>query len=398
MKKVLSIILAVALFLLCSCGNDKNTSSKKDTKKVTSNTAESVEPSEDSSEQDSEYEDGSSNPSSSSSKNSTAKTSSKRTASAKTLPSGTNSNYYTVYPKVDHPGVVGLDAVYQMVVKSDSGYETEDSLIISVSNSNVKVNGLEITVPYSVRSGYEKVKFTVKNKTNPGLSGTYTFHFKQFSKTPTLYDDFDYDTGLWSTGFYGGTRTGQLINSNMVFSANVGDPSTVLSTQGKFAQSYGCFSSRIKMPEKGSVNAAFWLCTYEPYVKNPSNLNDSGGEIDIVEFWPASKTWAATVHWFGWSDYHKESTQRIKIDFNYTDYNIYSIVWTPSAIYWYINEKLYRAYEGEGVTAGSSAMTVLLQLSPYYKDNEIIGKYNPDDFPVEVWYDWVKVYSLDFQS
>lgn len=307
-----------------------------------------------------------------------------------------------VFPAVWHPGVVDMDAVYEMKVSDNNDLPLDEkNFKFSANDERVRVEGNLITVPYSVRSSDRSLTVSVSDSNNHNI-GSYEFEFLKFSEKPTLFDDFEFDSGLWKEGFYGPNKNGGVIkDSNMILTVDDisnGGKTAVLATIDTFSQSYGCFSSRIKMPSKASCNPAFWLCTYGCYKEHPDYIgvkdaDINGGEIDIVEFFPGINTWAATVHWYGWRELHKESTERWEVDFNITDYNVYSIVWTETAIYWYLNEKLVRAYTGEGVTSGSAPMTVLLQLTPYYKDSWV-GKYNPADFPVSVKYDWVKIHAL----
>lgn len=319
---------------------------------------------------------------------------------SKVVGANIGAGYYIVSPIDDHPGVVGMDAHYVMQARDKMGnYLPASDMEISVNNSSVKVSGAMLVVPYSVRSSSSPITVTVKQKSKPNRTGSYTFQFQKFSADPTLHDDFDtLNTDLWKTGWYQGMAGGVIEDGNLVFRAESDAHSFVMSTTGTFNQAYGCFSARISMPQRGLVNGAFWLCT-EPgvvYIKNPQRPVQSGGELDIVEYYPAwGDGWAGTIHWNGWSDYHRSSGKDTLQGENIAgNYHIYSAVWTPDAIYWYFDGLLCWVYTGEGVGPNSGPMQVLLQMSVKKQDDAWGGKYDPDAFPVEMKTDWVTVHTL----
>ena len=99
----------------------------------------------------------------------------------KKLGNSIGKNYYVVSLKNEHPGVVGYDADYEVIVYDKMGnLIANKDLLITVNNEKIKnENGL-LTIPYSVRSSDEKVVVTVKNKISNHLTGEYTFHFGKF--------------------------------------------------------------------------------------------------------------------------------------------------------------------------------------------------------------------------
>lgn len=305
-------------------------------------------------------------------------------------------NYYSVEPQIFHPGVVNMAATYIMIVKDNRGeLQSKDSVELLANNSNVIIKDFEVIVPYELRKKDSNIIITAVSKTNDSLRGEYKFNFISFSKEPTLFDDFDTDSGLWKTGWYKGYGGGKIENGNMVLTLEDGERGKVLSTDGIFEQAYGCFSSKIKMPGRdANVNCAFWLCTYDSYKKNVECPAHSGGEIDIVELLPPANVYMATVHWYGWAEYHKSDDYREALCFDQTEYNIYSTVWTPKALYWYVNGELRHVYEGEGVVADSHPMVVLLQINSYsYHECGWITTPKPVK-TASVYYDWVNIHSL----
>ena len=159
----------------------------------------------------------------------------------------------------------------------------------------------------------------------------------------------------------------------------------------------------MKLPVRALANSAFWICTSETnyrYIKNPQRPTESGGEIDILEYfatWGGTK-YAATSHWFGWSGYHQSSGSEPDTGLQLAgEWHTYSLVWTKTGHYWYVDGMLTRAYTGEGAQAkNSDPFDVRLQMNVNEKgvDSDWGGAYVEDAFPDETLTDWVEVYGL----
>ena len=179
-------------------------------------------------------------------------------------------------------------------------------------------------------------------------------------------------------------------------------------TGGNFSQAFGCFSSRLKLPEQGLFNASFWMCSEfkdhrDPSlgriegIYNPKAPGQNGIEIDVFEYTSSlGALTTQTVHWNGWSNYNqrlgtKEAGLPTK-EALYDDYHIYSVVWTEDAYYMYIDEHLSWYYTGEGV--GYGEVMILLQLVPYWEDMWL-GTYVEGEVPYTMSWDWIRVWTLD---
>lgn len=414
MKRMLSFVLAVIIILTCcSCKKEKETADKGKNDKPTTSDVQSSKEEQSSDETvstESSDKENTDDEFVSSNVNSTSSTVSeyekKRTEYKKVLPSGNDSKYYNVYPLVNHPGVVDLDATYDIVIEDkDGAFPNDKDITLTVNNSKVKINGRKIIVPYSVRKGYEPVTVTVKNKTNKGLSGSYTFRFQQFTEQPTFLDEFEKDTGYWTRTIAGNQSNegdrfdeypmGEIKDGLLIMTCDE-ESGEGRSTKGLFEQAYGCFSASIAMPKRGYVNVAFWMCTYGVYLKNPFSAYQTQGEIDIVECIPTAGIWASTLHYYGWEETHREDSSRFKTaDYNSTEFNLYSTVWTPTGIYWYLNDQLVKAHEGEGVGPGSDEMFIILGVAKLMKNNIWgVGSFDPADVPIVSKWDFVKVHGL----
>lgn len=327
-------------------------------------------------------------------------------------------DYYYLSPEVAHPGVVGMDATYTMVAKDKRFYQLDsDRIVLSSTNKNIKIEGDQVVIPYSVRKS-ESVTVTMTDKQYPNRTGSYTFKFVSFTDDPTFFDDFNtIDLSIWSDDFFNfkedkikPIETAFCEDGELVLRTTKEDHDGTklgyhLTTSGSFDQAYGCFSARIKMPTKGLTNVAFWLFSESGgrYIKNQQMPSQSGGEIDIVEYFPIWGNYRLShaLHWNGQGAYltsaGREPTLSGITGKIQNEYHIYSAVWTENAIYYYFDDKLTYTYEGEGVAAGSDPMFLIVQHNSYRN-----GEYNAwakqtadvNDFPNESRWDWVKTYGI----
>lgn len=429
MKKIIALLLVLVIATLCACGNQETPTKKKKKKIVyiqrepTSSVDDSASGDEESDEDtmdedyyidddtsvdeedyetdDSDKEENSSKPKTETIENTVTTT----TAIKKITSQNIGKNYYVFKPKEEHPGVADLDAYYEMIAMDKRGRTLNvEDMVIECSDTRVKLNGNILTIPYSVRASGDKLTVSMYDKKSPNLTGSFTFNFAvQFTEKPTFLDEFDtLDTTVWKDDWYADRMPIEDLyceNGELVMYATEETNGIELSTTGTFRQAYGSFSARIKMPTSGLTGMAFWLCTEKGirYIKNPQRPTQSGGEIDIVEFYP---TWgdhktSCTVHWNGWSNYHiGEGSEPIVKQKLRGEFHVYSCVWTSTAIYFYLDEDLIWTYRGDGVAPNSGPMQLLLQHANPKADNGWGGKYDPAELPNESRWDYVKVYGL----
>ncbi len=407
MKKIIALLLVVVLATLCACGDEATTPTKKKKKKIVYIQREPSSLVDDSASDDSTEDDYFKDTATESTYTSTyEETVTVKTPVSKVTETDIGKNYYLFKPEVNHPGVAEMNAKYKMVAqdKCNCALDAED-MVLSCDDNNVKIEGNTVTIPYSVRSSGKKVTVNMYNKKYPNRTGSYTFDFAvQFTEQPTFLDEFNtLDASVWSDKWYNDHMTIEELyceDGELVMYANENSKSIELATTGTFNQAYGCFSARIKMPKSGLSNVAFWLCTEKGvvYLKNPQRPSQSGGEIDVVEYFPTwgDHTTTASVHWNGWASFHQYTTEYIKVpQVLRNEYHVYSAVWTSTAIYFYLDEDLIRTYTGDGVGPNAGAMQLLIQHTNPKEDNfDWGGKYDPADFPNESRWDYVKAYGL----
>ena len=299
-----------------------------------------------------------------------------------------------VVPVQEHPGAAGQDADYEFTVLCD-GILNESDYVLTASDKSVTVNNGTFTVPYSVRSSGKPLTVTAYLLKAPDISGTYTFNFQQFAETPSFNEEFDSDASYsaWNTT---DLTKGKIQNGKLIFSVkDENSPSYAIST--KYKQAYGCFTARIKMPERSTANAAFYMMTESnDYLINPLERYNSWGEIDIVEYFSTwDECYAGTLHWYLWKEgqYQPSGIENLKAQNIKDSWHDYSVVWTENALYFYYDKQLTRIYTGPGVGADCGPMNMILQLK-YDKGDGWGGVYDSSAYPYEMCIDRVTTWKL----
>ena len=337
-----------------------------------------------------------------------------------------------------HPGVAEMDATYDFYVEYD-GKVIEDcrgaEFYLLCSDKDIKINGNQVIVPYSVRQEQRPVTvhaelcdFIGKAEERVEASDDYTLEFKTvFSDEPTFFDDFEtLDTSVWSDGssftytFRRNTH-GYIEGSDLVFKMTLDDPCKMAHTAASFTQTFGSFSARIKFPEYSSApnacNCAFWLCSNCTksdeimWNRNPESKQEKGsdhaGEIDIIEYSPAFGDYGTcALHYNGWGPYLKSTGKGgIYMPAIREGYHVISLVWEPDHLYWYYDGRLFRSYTGPGIIGAGREeggdMVVLLQSHVQWEKLETgravqtwYGRGIEESFPQEMRTDWVRVHSI----
>lgn len=164
-----------------------------------------------------------------------------------------------------------------------------------------------------------------------------------------------------------------------------------LLTKGKFSQAYGRFEARMKLPKGKGIWPAFWMMG--------DSIDKKGwpgcGEIDIMEFLGhETKTLYGTLHGPGYSGGSGlQARFDSKTNLN-ESFHTYGVIWTPEAIKWTIDGKVYGTSTPE--TAGARKWVfddpffLILNLAvggnwPGYPDSTT-------QFPQRLVVDYIRVY------
>lgn len=155
--------------------------------------------------------------------------------------------------------------------------------------------------------------------------------------------------------------------------------SSLIDTRGKFAQAFGRFECRAKLPRGRGIWPAFWM------------LPEAGGwppEIDIMEnLGHEPRRIHCTQHWGeAWPRNQSTGAHFDGPDFS-EDFHVFCVEWSPERIDWLI--------DGERVASSTSH----IPLEPFYLVvNLAVGGHWPGDpdatteFPQELRVDWVRAY------
>ena len=156
-----------------------------------------------------------------------------------------------------------------------------------------------------------------------------------------------------------------------------------MNTQGKRAFKYGKIEARIKLPALTGLWSAFWMLG--------ENISSVGwpqcGETDIMEQINTNMSIMGTGHWDNngsHAQYGKSTSVTV------TDYNIYSIEWTPSSIKWYVNGNLFNTLNITTLPAFNKPSFIILNLAigGSLPGNTI----NNNALPGKMYVDYVRVY------
>lgn len=167
-----------------------------------------------------------------------------------------------------------------------------------------------------------------------------------------------------------------------------------LKTQDKFAQAYGRFVARIKIPYGQGIWPAFWMLGQDiPQVGWPKC-----GEIDVLEnIGKEPFTIHGTLHGPGYSgDAGIGASYTLPNGKQFADaYHLYAVEWEPKAIRWYVDGVCYKTITPTNLPPGK---TWVFDKPFFLLLNVAVGGNwpgNPDSstvFPQVMSVDYVRVY------
>jgi beta-glucanase (GH16 family) len=167
-----------------------------------------------------------------------------------------------------------------------------------------------------------------------------------------------------------------------------------INTQGLFAQKYGRFEARIKLPAGKGIWPAFWLLGDDHETNHWPNC----GEIDIIETIGAPDTMYSTIHGPGYNGSKGPSTKYVLPpgEAVNTAFHIYAVEWSPNDLKFFLDGHLVV----ERTPADLPAGTKWVYDHPFYilLNLAVGGNWpgSPDAstaFPQQMLVDYVRVYS-----
>src|SRR5574344_959655 len=194
--------------------------------------------------------------------------------------------------------------------------------------------------------------------TAPSTDGNYTLAWSdEFNGTSLNTSNWVYETGAGGWGnseleYYTSRSDNVSVSSGALAITAKKESyggsqwtSARIKTQGLKDFTYGKISARIRMPQGTGLWPAFWMLG--------SNIGTatwpSCGEIDIMEQVNSAANVVGTDHW----DNNGHARWGCPTDSNYwnnfsvdvTQYHVYSVEWTATAINWYVDGKQYMAMD-----------------------------------------------------
>lgn len=163
-------------------------------------------------------------------------------------------------------------------------------------------------------------------------------------------------------------------------------------TKGKFAQKYGRFEARIKMPYGQGMWPAFWLLGDN----SDAVVWPQCGEIDVMEFrGNVPSVVNGTVHGPGYSGATAiTKSYTIPNDRFDTDFHVFGIEWGENYINYYVDDVLYNQITPSDVTGEwvfNHPFYIIINLAV---GGNYVGSPNSQTiFPQEMVIDYVRVYN-----
>lgn len=173
--------------------------------------------------------------------------------------------------------------------------------------------------------------------------------------------------------------------------------SGLIQSYDKWAQLYGYFEARIKLPTARGLWPAFWMM---PDRGKDSGLDmwarrttsNQGMEIDILEHlteWGPGRNNVAT-HWDGYDADHKSwGTTHIYFGPTPDGWHTFGLLWEPGKLTWYIDGKKVQVWENDRIASVPAYLKLNIQMGGWATGN-VDNASLPDSMQV----DYVRAWQL----
>ncbi len=162
-----------------------------------------------------------------------------------------------------------------------------------------------------------------------------------------------------------------------------------LDTRGKWAQRYGYFEARLKLPTAPGLWPAFWMMpdrgpTLGPQWKRGST-GEGGMEFDIMEHltrWGSCR-YNIAMHWDGYGKEHKAlGSSEIYVQPDADGYLTSGLLWTPASVVYYANGVPVLGWENERISNVPS-YPILYLVTGGWDNSPVDDAQLPADFVVD---------------
>ncbi|HZK79647.1 MAG TPA: glycoside hydrolase family 16 protein, partial [Humisphaera sp.] len=167
-----------------------------------------------------------------------------------------------------------------------------------------------------------------------------------------------------------------------------------LDTYGKWAQRYGYFEARMKLPRAPGLWPAFWMMPDRGEKAGSQGArqrtSDGGMEFDIMEHltrWGPCR-YNIAMHWDGYGKSHKQvGTEKIYLQPDKDGFIVSGILWTPGVMVLYGNGHEVARWEDPRVSSVASDLMFTLPMGGW-DNNALDDARLPADFEI----DYVRVW------
>jgi len=308
------------------------------------------------------------------------------TSGVLTIPAGETLAYVDV--SVPGKNVYEADEDFSVVLSAPENAVITDNKAIGVIKSN---KSLQQTDP----TGY----------TTPSSYPGYTLKWNdEFNGSSIDQNNWNYDLGASGWGnnelqnYTSLSANSYIANGSLVIEAIKGPNGNYTSarmiTKGKRTFQYGRIDIRAKLPRGQGIWPALWMLG--------SNIDNVGwpacGEIDIMEYLGhQTSTVHGTAHWGAQgSTSSQSSSSRYDLTSGhfYEKFHVFSIIWEPNKIRWYMDDQLFHTVTTS--TTGAAAWRFNQEF--FFIFNIAVGGNWPGypdattQFPQKMFVDYVRVF------
>lgn len=339
-------------------------------------------------------------------------------------------NDFKIHLEKYHPGVPGYSLVYNYYITFMGERMSARGCNIRANLPDIWFKANEIIIPDHIRQTGETLIVSLHCFYDPDYTATLTIKLRKYELT--LEDNFEtYNTDLWSPRNEGAKvdmaftlpKDNYVRDGHLCLDFEKHDTPTIrngkecyysdagVETKGKFSQTYGCFSTRMKVPSiPTGIFSAFWLMPEGKYredyfFKRTDTGDDFHGcsEIDIMEIFdhPATHGCAHTEHYWepNWNE-EKQGKTKSSLGIDYTipgykdgDYQEYACVWNEYGLYYYVNGSLAKSNTNIAPVDDVKAAYILYTCYIGPKGGGAYwGEVEDKDLPQTTMVDWLKVY------
>ena len=121
------------------------------------------------------------------------------------------------------------------------------------------------------------------------------------------------------------------------------------------------------------------------------NKNNTGTEIDVIEYIPAEKRIYQTLHWYNDTMKHHSSSTSFVLD-DWKGYHVYGLEWTPEKLIFYVDGKVTKTlYKNDNSKIVPSAyQMVFYSMSAGTWGGNVFTENNK--LPAYSYYDYCRVF------